>query len=354
MSLHSLKAKWLLGVLAGALGCELMLLSIRLDEYTFTDMRHLATVIAAIYAGPLSAGLSAVIIAAKQKRKYKSNQTLSAGLSAVIIAAARILLFESSSQAFVAAANMLLIGAVCIAAARTSWSQKKKFWFMNLAGEAIVWWSLSINLQEDANYWGIVLFRLIVAVIGGYLIYHITETVFKVGSAYFENQHKSLTDHLTGLRNRRSFDYELRHLFSVNRKGCIQPFSILMLDIDNFKRFNDQYGHIAGDELLRMIAKCMEDVARSAMNISAYRYGGEEFCMILTGYGHKKAVQVAEEVRQKIAGTPFFLPNGEAVHTTISVGAASYPETAKALEAVIMEADQLLYQAKNSGKNQVR
>jgi diguanylate cyclase (GGDEF)-like protein len=149
----------------------------------------------------------------------------------------------------------------------------------------------------------------------------------------------AVRDGLTGLFNRRYFN-ELINV-EINRiKRAPAALSLLMLDIDNFKNYNDTQGHPAGDEVLKNAAKVFKDSVR-AMDIVC-RYGGEEFIIMLPQTGKPGAKIIAERLRVQVG---LYLP------TTVSIGIASLPEDAQSIEELIHKADDALYQAKNSGKN---
>ncbi|MER3403667.1 MAG: hypothetical protein C4337_10410 [Armatimonadota bacterium] len=153
------------------------------------------------------------------------------------------------------------------------------------------------------------------------------------------------TDGLTGLKNHRAF-HEALHSAVQMAERFGQPLSLIMLDVDHFKQFNDTYGHPTGDELLREVGAVLKRSAR-AYDVPA-RYGGEEFALILTNTGLNEAMQVAERLRQQIAE----IQNPYAP-ITASLGVATYRHgTAPA--TLLYEADSALYQAKQSGRNQVR
>ncbi len=153
------------------------------------------------------------------------------------------------------------------------------------------------------------------------------------------------TDPLTGIANRRFLFEELEQL--VNPHIRIQrPLSIILFDIDNFKQFNDDYGHLAGDEVLRQVAKVLDQSIRGFDTVG--RYGGEEFLIILPNTDYAKALRAAERARQSIEALVIDgLPR-----VTISGGVAQREEN-ESIETMIDRADQSLYQAKNSGRNQV-
>ncbi len=154
------------------------------------------------------------------------------------------------------------------------------------------------------------------------------------------------TDLLTNLANRRMFDDEMRKRLSEWERKQI-PFALLMLDIDHFKRFNDTYGHLAGDEVLRNVAKVLVGQARD-MDV-ACRYGGEEFAVILPATRSADACIVAERIRKAIelSSTRF---NAKSLKVTTSVGVAAVAVADRPTE-LVRRADDALYQSKKAGRN---
>ncbi|MEP6923593.1 MAG: diguanylate cyclase [Pyrinomonadaceae bacterium] len=156
----------------------------------------------------------------------------------------------------------------------------------------------------------------------------------------------SITDSLTGLLNRRYLDERVSE--EVNRsKRDGTPMSILMIDIDNFKKYNDRFGHQAGDEVLKMTAQCLKVVLRGA-DVAA-RFGGEEFCLLLPNTTLGEARLIGERIRIRIEGTDF--PHQG---VTVSVGVSAYSPLHSSPQEVIEAADKALYQAKRIGKNNVQ
>lgn len=159
------------------------------------------------------------------------------------------------------------------------------------------------------------------------------------------------TDALTGLFNRRHFetslDLEIRRSKRLNA-----PVSLLMIDVDHFKNFNDTYGHQAGDEILKDISRHLRNRVRSTDIVC--RFGGEEFCALLTATDKDLAHDVAEELRDRIATTPFPMENTQTgVRLTISIGVATYPNDTDSGEGLVAVADAALYKAKAGGRNRV-
>lgn len=161
---------------------------------------------------------------------------------------------------------------------------------------------------------------------------------------------ESITDPLTGLANRRYFQSQLEREVA-RAKRFQRPLSLLMIDLDDFKRYNDTFGHPAGDEALKLVAQAMEQNTRS-VDLTA-RYGGEEFVAILTETPSNKALKVAQRIVQAVRrlhqkpGTPL------RASLTVSAGVATLPDHAESMEDLILAADVALYYAKRHGKDQV-
>lgn len=158
----------------------------------------------------------------------------------------------------------------------------------------------------------------------------------------------SMRDGLTGLFNRRVFE-EMLEL--EGRKREVSPFSLLVIDVDNFKMINDTYGHPAGDLVLQMIARILRERTRGSDVVA--RSGGEEFTVMLPSVNPLVAVEIGERIRNKLSRTTVTY-NGKQIHVTASVGishrSAKDPCTMREL---VTHADQALYEAKRTGKNRV-
>jgi two-component system cell cycle response regulator len=164
-----------------------------------------------------------------------------------------------------------------------------------------------------------------------------------------EARHLAATDSLTGLMNRRAFMEAMDRERSRAVRHTL-PLSLLMLDVDHFKKVNDTHGHDAGDAVLRGIAAVLRKIARKSDFVS--RWGGEEFVVALAQTAEAGGRIAAERVRRAIADTPYTLPSGETLHATASVGLAS--ATAQIdLEELVARADRALYSAKARGRNRV-
>lgn len=156
----------------------------------------------------------------------------------------------------------------------------------------------------------------------------------------------AFTDHLTGLANRRRFERQLdREVTRTVRYG--HPFTLLMMDLDNFKNVNDTYGHNIGDEVIRRIGKVLREGTRG-IDLAA-RIGGEEFAVLLVETNQPGGVEVAERLR--IAIRNLSIPN--AGHITASIGVAECPLVAQTAADILHAADTALYEAKRHGRDRV-
>ena len=155
-------------------------------------------------------------------------------------------------------------------------------------------------------------------------------------------------DPLTGVGNRRFAEVSLaERMEEWKRYGW--SFALLFIDVDHFKQFNDEHGHALGDQVLKMVARTLEGVARSHDFIG--RWGGEEFVMVVTGAGRAGVMAVAERVRSLIENSG--LRNEQAqISVTVSIGAAT-PKPGESVESLIARADERMYQSKADGRNRV-
>lgn len=177
----------------------------------------------------------------------------------------------------------------------------------------------------------------------------------KLASEHDHFQKMSLVDGLTGVGNRRAFDEKLRALWLQAQQGQV-PLSLIMLDVDTFKRYNDNLGHQAGDECLRRVAAAMSRAARST-DVCA-RYGGEEFALLLPGADAAKAQAVAARVHAEVAREQMPHPASPvSTFVTVSLGVSCVtplPEQDTESNVLVRQTDAALYEAKAAGRNRTR
>ncbi len=164
-------------------------------------------------------------------------------------------------------------------------------------------------------------------------------------------RHEAMTDALTGIANRKQFDLELkRAAMEAMEQG--EELCLLMLDIDHFKKFNDRYGHLVGDQVLKFLGAMLTKHVKG--QDTAARYGGEEFCVILPGTGLKDAVKLAEKIRQRVSGKKVVSrKTGEDLgKITISIGVRAF-DFGEPPGQLIARSDGALYTAKRNGRDRV-
>jgi diguanylate cyclase (GGDEF)-like protein len=164
-------------------------------------------------------------------------------------------------------------------------------------------------------------------------------------------ERQAVTDELTGLANVRAFTSALDRELERSRRFDT-PLALVMLDLDDFKRVNDTYGHQQGDEVLAQVAGVLRDISRE-LDTPA-RYGGEEMAVVLPQTDVDGAELLAERIREAVEALPVpRMRGGGALHVTASFGVASVPDEAADRESLIAAADAALYRAKRGGKNRV-
>lgn len=172
-----------------------------------------------------------------------------------------------------------------------------------------------------------------------------------------ELHRKAIVDNLTQVYSRGHFDLAMEAEISrAERYGGqhhsdeVRWVSLVMMDIDHFKRVNDTHGHPVGDAVLRMVAKALRQTVRKSDVVS--RYGGEEFALIAPETNKEEAIRMAERLRQRVAAEAVALA-GQSLSVTASFGVATYPNDAGDLRGLVAAADKALYAAKERGRNQV-
>ncbi len=180
------------------------------------------------------------------------------------------------------------------------------------------------------------------------------EVTRQLGQANEQLAHLAVSDSLTGLANRRRFD----EIIASEWRRCARdraPLSLLLLDVDDFKAYNDTYGHQSGDDCLRGVAEVLNSVARRPGDLTA-RYGGEEFALVLPNTTPEGAQHVAEVARARVEQSQVeHATSSICDFVTVSIGVATIVPNGKAVPAdLIQAADQAMYAAKHAGKNRVQ
>jgi diguanylate cyclase (GGDEF)-like protein len=170
---------------------------------------------------------------------------------------------------------------------------------------------------------------------------------YQLGLAQERLRVNAIRDWLTDAFNRRHF-FEIATREFARAKRYQDAFSVILFDLDDFKSVNDTYGHLAGDHALRVVSRiCMENIRQ--VDVFA-RYGGEEFALLLPRTDRERAHEIAERLREMIAAAPITFEQHQ-IHVTISLGIESFDESIPNLDAMMMRADEAMYEAKRRGKN---
>lgn len=158
------------------------------------------------------------------------------------------------------------------------------------------------------------------------------------------------TDEITGLYNQRKLSQDLEDAVIKHEKED-ETFSIMFIDVDHFKSVNDNYGHVVGSKLLQDIGEVLSLILRASDHI--YRYGGDEFVVIMPTVDIKTVHDIASRVLVKIKNKSFQIDNGETYKLSVSIGIAEYPTDAKSALEIIRFADEMMYMSKRSGRGKV-
>lgn len=198
------------------------------------------------------------------------------------------------------------------------------------------------------NLWLEVVYPLIFSIAAFTCTYIIK---YLIKSRDFEQQYRlATTDGLTELYNHRYFQEQIRMQVEQSKRYN-NNFSLIIIDIDFFKKFNDTFGHQSGDAVLRQVAQTLKKNVRATDIVC--RYGGEEMSIILPNTGKDEAFSTAQKICERVANRKFKLAGDKETNVTISLGVSTFPFDGDSAPAIIEEADKRLYNAKNNGRNQV-
>ena len=245
--------------------------------------------------------------------------------------------------------NILIIAAVvAIVGFIVMLSESTVFAVLSTILFGIAYLFIAYYLMELLNLW-IPVVLPVISIVLAFALSYLAKYIIK--SRDFEYQYKLATvDGLTELYNHRYFQDTLRKQIDLSKRYG-QPFSLIIVDIDFFKKFNDTYGHQAGDAVLKQVAQTLKKNSRTTDYVC--RYGGEEMSIILPNTTAEEVLNNANRILHAIAEKPFHLNATATGHVTISVGVATFPDNAETAQDLIEYADKGLYYAKEHGRNQV-
>ena len=323
----STRIKIMTGVVTGLLGIIIMIFSVNVGGNTILDFRNVIIALSAIYGG-----------------------TISVIICGLMIALFRVVYFGITMSSIIAVivAGIVVVG--CGLIARLNIRTTLKWIYATLYNLTFASIALTILLKGKINlinflliYWSMTcLVSLIVAYYSNYCL--------TANSLFRKLQFDSTKDFLTGLNNVRNFDSLFNYAIK-NAKEKKENLSLLMIDIDFFKKVNDTYGHEQGDIVLYELGKVLSENSRSFDIVS--RNGGEEFTVLLLDCPNEHAIQIAERVRSSVETHSFILSTGIQIAITVSIGVASHRGIANEMEKLLEISDIALYAAKHTGRNKV-
>lgn len=213
------------------------------------------------------------------------------------------------------------------------------------------WWAIIWPFHKFTPYYTI---NMIVGfVVYMYLIRYLAKWIRDSFKNYNNLSEKVNYDELTGIRNRANFDNVSKEVFKVYRKNAEVPLTIAMFDIDHFKAFNDTYGHLAGDKVLRHVATHFEhQLFRKTTRGQLFRYGGEEFVIIFRGLTADESARTIREIRNGLINDPLDY-NGQELNVRVSFGVTELQPSDKSFKELFTRVDHYLYESKDSGRNRM-
>lgn len=323
----SYKTRILNGIINGILGCVLISFSVELTPTFIIDFRQIPIILAASYGGWIPAIISGTIIGIFRMIYTGINHTAVIGaITAEVIAV---------GCAFISLIHI---------------PQQKKWTIMTVycLVEAIIVYKLLI--KDPVLLTQVLLYYSVGLIILSSLVYYYSNYFITSNRLIKNLKEESTKDFLTGLNNVRSFDTLYNGLIDnvIERKDQL---SILILDIDFFKKVNDTYGHQSGDIVLKEMGSLLVKTCREFDIVS--RNGGEEFSVLLIDCPLDKAFNIGERIREAVEEHDFILLDGSCINITVSIGVATFPDMTSDKESLLKLADKALYKAKNTGRNRV-
>lgn len=317
--------KFLSGLTAGVLGCILIIFSIRTTSGLILDFRHTVELLVVVFMG-LTPGI----------------------IAGVMIFFFRLIHFGITLGSILGSLTTLITIIIYIIISRFNIDDTKK-WTLGTAVSILLTSSVYCSLIENkAELISVLIFSCLGSIIVNTLVFTSINYLAISNKIINDMKEEINKDFLTGLKNVRRFDELFRNAInSAKKRG--ERLSVLIIDIDFFKKVNDNFGHPNGDEILKQFGEIVTGACRSFDIVS--RIGGEEFSVILPDCDMNQAIEVAERIRVSVEKFDYLLLDDRIVNITCSIGCASYPHPVSKIEELINYADKALYKAKETGRN---
>ncbi|QOY33781.1 diguanylate cyclase [Anaerobacillus isosaccharinicus] len=321
-----LKIKLLDGLIGGILGITLMHYSIQVNEITILDLRHIAVILLAYFGGIIPSLIAAAIISVG---RFFIDVNFSS--------------FVSLFMMFTMAIGAGLIAKYLKQEGLIKWT------VLLIYTQTIFTLALYVVVDNFSLVIDVAIYHILSSIIGGYLTFYFVTYIRRYTQLYLKYKENSQRDPLTELYNVRSFDYFYNLMLdSVKQEGgnC----AVCLVDVDHFKKVNDTYGHTAGDQVLRQLAKLLGKLMREGDIVS--RNGGEEFSILLEDCNLTQAEEIANRIRKAVEQYHFVLPDKQKIKLTVSIGVAAF-NFESSDDNLYESADDALYKAKRTGRNNV-
>lgn len=322
-----IRVKLVAGLTSGILGITLIYYGFNPANGTIVDFRNIVLAMASIYGGPIP-----VIICS------------------LMIAIFRITYYGITLYSVAAVISTTVMCIVCIIISKQRFNIFVKWVIASIFNTLVLSTVFAYLLYSNPILPKLLMIYWISSFCVAGLTYKYVNYSLTANKLFRKLKKESTKDFLTGLNNVRSFDNLFNEVMrSAKEKG--ELVSILMIDIDFFKKVNDTYGHHEGDVVLKELGNILVKNSRSFDIVS--RNGGEEFTVILLDCPPSQAMTIAERIRAAVEAYDFILSNDARIKITISIGVANYPETTDKQENLIELSDAALYTAKRTGRNKV-
>ncbi|WAA09081.1 GGDEF domain-containing protein [Fervidibacillus albus] len=314
----SLASKIIFGIMNGALGSVLVVYSLTIAPNVLFDFRHVPVILSALFGGMIPTVISSVFIGLFRLFYVGVSTSSLVGLIAIVISGGVFPLIVHRSK--------------------TLW---KKWMNTALFSNGMIGISYLFLIENPVYFLKIISVWWIGNLLISYVLYKYTDYMITSNELLRRYKRESAKDFLTGLNNVRKFD-EMMSQYSAESVANKKPFTLLFIDIDHFKKINDQYGHGEGDIVLQEMGKILQSECSNQGVVS--RNGGEEFSVMVPDCSSKQALVIGEKIRKAVENYRFVLSDGRI---------ATFPETTNQIFHLKEEADRALYEAKEQGRNQV-